>query len=84
MRNLLNAIIQKVLQLVLLAATKPEVYVYTINTFIYDSCNYLEDNLNHLKSLKLMRYAGENVAYFCNEILVYYELLDIAKDFKTK
>ena len=65
-----NTILQKLLTLVPLTATGPEVFVATMATFIFDSYDSLEDTLNHMKSLKLKSYPGENVKYFCAAILV--------------
>ena len=51
--TLSNTLLQKVLILVLLTATGPEVFVATMTTFIYDSYDALEEALNNMKSLKL-------------------------------
>ena len=63
--NLTNSLLQKVLTLVLLAATGPEVFVTTMTTFLSDSYDALEETLNHMNSLKLKIYPGENVIDFC-------------------
>ena len=47
-----------------------------------DSYDDLEETLNHMKSLKLKRYPGENVTDCCASILVDAERLESAKAFK--
>ena len=44
-----------------LTATGSEVYVTSMTTFLSDSYDALEETLNHMKSLKLKSYPGENV-----------------------
>ena len=56
-----NNLLQKILTMVQLAATVPEVFFATMNTFLSDSCDALEETLTHMKSLKLKIYPGENV-----------------------
>ena len=56
------ALLQKVLELVPLTETGPEVYVTTMTTVHYNYYAYLEEILNHLKCLKLNDHPGENVA----------------------
>ena len=73
--TLSNTLLQKVLTLVLLTATGPEVYVAIMTTFLSDSYDALEDTLNNMKSLKLNRYQGENVTDCCAAILVDVERL---------
>ena len=58
-----NTILQKVLTLVPLTATGPEVFVATTTKFLYYSYDDLEETLTHMKSLKLKSYPGENVTY---------------------
>ena len=82
--TLSNTPLQKVLTLVPLIATGPEVFVVTMNTFISDSYYALEETINHMKSLKLKIYPGENVTDLCAEILVDAELLDSAGAFKPE
>ena len=48
-----------------LTATGPEVFVATMTTFLSDSYDALEETLNHMKSLKLKIYPGENVTDCC-------------------
>ena len=60
-----NTILQKVLTLVPLTTTGPEVFVATMNTFLSDSYDALEETLTHVKILKLKFYPGENVTDFC-------------------
>ena len=69
-RTLSNTLLQKVLTLVLLTATGPEFFVATMTKFLSNSYDALEETLNHMKSLKLKSYPGENVTDFCAEILV--------------
>ena len=58
MSTLSNTILQKVLTLVPLIATGPEVYASTMNT-ILSNCYYsLMDTLNHMKSIKLKDHPG--------------------------
>ena len=48
-----NNLLQKVLTLVPLKESGPEVFVSTMTTFLSDSYDALEDTLTHIKSLKL-------------------------------
>ena len=59
--TLSNNLIQKVLKLVPLTATGPEVFFATMATFLSDSYDALEETHTHMKSLKLKIYQGENV-----------------------
>ena len=59
--NLSNNLLQKVLTLVPLTATGPEVFFAIGTTFISNSYDDLEDTLTHMKSLKLKLHPGENV-----------------------
>ena len=79
-----NTLLQKVLTLALLTATGPEVFVATMTTFLSDSYDDLEENLNHMKSLKLKRYPGENVTDCCAAILVDAERLKSAGAFNPE
>ena len=63
--TLSNALLQKVLTLVPLAATWPEVYVATMATFFSDSYDDLEETLNNLNIFKLRIYPEEYVTYLC-------------------
>ena len=67
-----------------LIATGPEVCVATMTTFLSDSYDALEETLNHMKSLKLKNYPGENVTDCCAAILVDAERLESAGDFKPE
>ena len=67
-----------------LTATGSEVFVATMTTFISDSYNALEETLNHMKSLKLKSYPGENDIDFCEAILVDAECLESAGAFKPE
>ena len=53
-------------------------------TFISNPHNTLEDTHNHLNSLKLNSYTGENVEDCCFGILIDSERLDIARAFNTE
>ena len=59
--TLSTTLLQKVLILVLLTATGPEVFVATMTKFLSDSYDALEETITHMKSLKLKSYPGENV-----------------------
>ena len=76
--TLSNTLLQKVLTLVPLTATGPEVYVAIMTAFLSDSYDALEETLNHMKSLKLKSYPGENVTDCCAAILVDAERLESA------
>ena len=67
-----------------LTATGPEVFVTTMTTFLSDSYDVLEETLNHMKSLKLKSYPGENVTDCCASIVVDAELLESAGAFKPE
>ena len=67
-----------------LTETGPEVFVATMTTFFFDSYDALEETLNHMKSLKLKSYPGENVTDFCAEILVDAERLESAGALKPE
>ena len=54
-------VLKKVMTLVLLTSTGPEVYVATIPTIISDSYYSLVDNINHMKRLKLKYNPGGGV-----------------------
>ena len=51
--------------LVLPTENEPEVYVYTMNSIIYNYYDVLEKTLNNVKSLKINIYAGENIVDWC-------------------
>ena len=80
--NLSNTLLQKVLTLVPLTATGPEVYVATMNTIISDSYYSVVGNLNHMKSLYLKDHSVRDVADCYDAIFVHVESLDIAGSFK--
>ena len=79
--TLSNTLLQKVLTLVPLTATGTEVFVSTMNKFISDYYDDLEETLNHMKSLKMKCYPGENVTDCCAAILVDAERLESAGAF---
>ena len=51
-----NNLLQKVLILVPLTATGPEVFVSTMTTFLSYSYDDLEETLTHMKSIKIKIY----------------------------
>ena len=65
-----------------LTATGPKVFVSNMTKFLSDFYDTLEEIITHMKSLKLKIYPGENVTYFCVEILVDAERLECASAFK--
>ena len=67
-----------------LTATGPEVYVSIMTTFLYDSYDDSEETLNHMKSIKMKSYPGENVTDYCAAILVDAERLESAGAFKPE
>ena len=73
--DLSNTLLQKVLTLAPLKATGPGVFVFTMTTFLSISYYDLEDTFNHMNSLKIKSYPGDNVAYLCTGILVDYDHL---------
>ena len=75
MITLSNSLLQKVMTLVPLTTTVPEDFVTTMTIFLSDSYDALEETLNHIKSIKFKSCPGENVTYFCAEILVDAECL---------
>ena len=79
-----NDLLQKVLTLVPLTATGPEVYVATMTTIISNSYYSLVDTLNHTKNPKLKDNLGRDVAYCYNEILVNVESLESSGAFKPE
>ena len=82
--TLSNTLIQKVLTLVPLTATGPEVFVATMTIFLSYSYDNLEETLTHMKSLKLKNYPRGNVTDFCAEILVDAECLESSGAFKPE
>ena len=53
---------KKILKMVPLTATGPEVYIATMTNILSNSYDYLVDALNHMKILKLKDRLGVNVA----------------------
>ena len=76
-----NDLLQKVLALVLLTATGPEVYVATMTTIIPDYYYSLADTLNHTHNLKLKDHLGRDFVDCYDAILVNVESLEIAGSF---
>ena len=70
--------------LVLLTATIPEVYVFTMTIFISDSYYHLQDTLTHLNGLKINSYTGDNVTYFWAAIMVDVDFLGSTGTFKPE
>ena len=60
--TLSNYLIQRIITLVPLTVTELEVYLVTMNNFIYDFYESLEEAMDHLNSIKLNGYYGENVS----------------------
>ena len=60
--TLSNDLLQRVLALVPLTATGPEVYVATMTTIISDSYYSLVDTLNQMKNLKIKDHPGRDAA----------------------
>ena len=67
-----------------LTPTGPEIFVATMTVFLSDSYDFLEETLNHMNSLKLKSYPGENVTDFCAAILVDVERLESSGGFNTE
>ena len=67
-----------------LTATGPEFFVATMTTFLSDYYDALEENLTHVNSLKLKRYLGGNLIYFCAAILVDADRLNSDEAFKPE
>ena len=82
--SLSSAILQKILKLVPLTSTGPEVYVATMTTVLSNYYDSLVDTINHTKSLKLKDHPWGNVTDFCDAILVYVERLESAVSFKPE
>ena len=79
-----NDLLQKLLTLVPLTATGPEVYVATMTTILTDYYYSLVDTINQMKSLKLKDNQGGDAADFHDEILVNVESLESAGYFKPE
>ena len=71
-----NIILQKLLALLSLTETGPEVYVATMTTVLSNSYYYLVDTLNHMNSIKLKNNPGRDVVDCCDAILVNMERLE--------
>ena len=84
MITLSNNLLQKVMALVPMEATVTEVFVPTMTTYLSNYYDDLEETLNHMKSLKIKSYPGENVTDWCSEILVDAERLENAGAFKPE
>ena len=69
MSTLSNDLLQRVLTLVPLTATGPEVYVANMTTIISDSYYSLVDTLNQMKNLKLKDNQGGD-AVDCHNIIL--------------
>ena len=59
-----NALLHKVLKLLPLEATVTEVYVATMNIFLSESYDALEETLTHLNSIKLKIFQGRKLQIF--------------------
>ena len=82
--TLSNDLLQKVLTLVPLTATGPEVYVATMTTIISDSYYSFMDTLNQMKNPKLKDHPGRDAADCHDEILVNVESLESARAFNPE
>ena len=82
--TLSNTLLQKLMTLVLMTETGPEVYVATITTIISDSYYSLVDTLKHMKSLKIKYHSGRDVADLYDAILVNVESLESDGAFKPE
>ena len=82
--NFPNNIIQKVLILVPLTETRPEVFVATMTTFLSDYYDALEENLTYMKILNIKSYLGDNIKYVFAEIFVDSERLESVGTFKPE
>ena len=82
--NLSSDLLQKILKLVPLTATVPEVYVAIVTTFPYYSYDYFVDTLNHMKSLKFKGSPRGDVADCYDAILIDVERLKSDGYFKPK
>ena len=82
--TLSNTFIHKVLTLVPLIATGPEVIFATMTKFLSGYYYALEETLNHMKRLKLESYPGESVTDCCVTILLDDERVESADAFKPE
>ena len=78
------SILQRVMKLVPLTSTGPEIYVATMTTVLFNAYGSLVDNMNHMKSIKLKNLLGENVADCPDAILVDAERLESAGAFNPE
>ena len=79
--NFSNTLLHKVLTLVLMTSTRPEIFFATMTTLIYDYYNDLEESLTQMKSINIKSYPRENVTDCCEAILVDAERLESAGAF---
>ena len=77
-------LLQRVLTLLPLTATGPEVYVATMTTIISDSYYYLTDTINQMNSLKLNDNQGGDTVDCYDAILKNVEGLESAGAFKPE
>ena len=82
MSTLSNDLLQRVMTLVPLTATRPEVYVATMTTIISNSYYSLVDTLNQMKNIKLKERPGRDATDCYNAILVNVESLESSGAFK--
>ena len=82
--NFSSSLLHKVLKLVPLTKTVPEVYFSTITTFFFNSYDALGKTITHMKSLKLNIYPGDNVTNLCTAILVDADPLESDGDFNPE
>ena len=82
--TLSDARIQKVLKLLSMIDTGPEVFVATMITVLYNSYAYLVETLNHMKGLKLKYHTWDNVKDCCDAVLLDADRLESAGAFNHK
>ena len=78
------SILERVMKLVPLTSTGPEIYVATMTTVLFNAYGSLVDNMNHMKSIKLKNLLGENIADCPDAILVDAERLESAGAFNPE
>ena len=74
--TLSKTLLHKVISLVTLTATGPQLFIVSITTFLSDLYDYLEETLTHMKSIKIKICSGENDTDFCAAVLVDAERLE--------
>ena len=80
----MSTLLQKILKILPLTATGPEVYVATMTNVLSGYYYSLVDNINHMKSLKLKDHMGVYIADCCDAILINVDRLESSAAFKAK